>query len=322
MDTKKPDRHRGHGHHRPAGPRRLGARVRGLAGGHEPAKPPSTRDSSVPRSTRLPRVQPEWVVVYRFDSIAHVQAWINSAHAAGSTGRGSAVLRRARHPAGSRRRRAAHGSPRHRRRDPPREPGERRGLPRLAGPTARGGEQVRRASAAPSCSARSRVFRTSGPRSTATRTPTDLDTWLISKERQDLLAEGEKFSDFRSSTIDNSFGSWFAFDEHGNQVPPPSETKTSIAVWVGLYPTVVLLTPRAVAAADAAVAQPARRKPAVQLHHDLRDDALLREPAAETLAPTAAGHAAGSERTGEASASSPPSPRSGWSVFYLVTTQL
>lgn len=26
------------------------------------------------------------------------------------------------------------------------------------------------------------------------------------------------------------------------QAPPPSSTKTSIAVWVGLYPTVVLLT--------------------------------------------------------------------------------
>ena len=45
-----------------------------------------------------------------------------------------------------------------------------------------------------------------------------------------------------SRTIDNSFGSWFAFDEHGAEAPPPSDTKTSIAVWVGLYPTVVLLT--------------------------------------------------------------------------------
>jgi antibiotic biosynthesis monooxygenase (ABM) superfamily enzyme len=70
----------------------------------------------------------------------------------------------------------------------------------------------------------------------------DLDKWLISKERQQLLAEGEKFSDFHSRTIDNSFGSWFAFDEHGKLAPPPSETKTSIAVWVGLYPTVVILT--------------------------------------------------------------------------------
>ncbi len=70
----------------------------------------------------------------------------------------------------------------------------------------------------------------------------DLDSWLGSTERQQLLAEGEKFADFQSRTIDNSFGSWFAFDQHGAEVPPPSETKTSIAVWVGLYPTVVLLT--------------------------------------------------------------------------------
>ena len=70
----------------------------------------------------------------------------------------------------------------------------------------------------------------------------DLDTWLISPERQALLAEGDRFSDFQSHTIDNSFGSWFAFDDHGVQTPQPSETKTSIAVWVGLYPTVVLLT--------------------------------------------------------------------------------
>ena len=70
----------------------------------------------------------------------------------------------------------------------------------------------------------------------------DLDTWLISEQRKQLLAEGEKFADFHSRTIDNSFGSWFAFDEHGNEAPPPSEIKTSIAVWVGLYPTVVLLT--------------------------------------------------------------------------------
>ena len=64
----------------------------------------------------------------------------------------------------------------------------------------------------------------------------------MSDERRQLLAEGEKFADFKSRTIDNSFGSWFAFDEHGPDSPPPSEIKTSIAVWVGLYPTVVLLS--------------------------------------------------------------------------------
>ncbi|MET8678177.1 hypothetical protein ABZW18_11450 [Streptomyces sp. NPDC004647] len=69
-----------------------------------------------------------------------------------------------------------------------------------------------------------------------------LDAWLASTERQEVLAEGEKFNDFKLSKIDNSFGSWFAFEENGKEAPPPSETKTSIAVWVGLYPTVVLLT--------------------------------------------------------------------------------
>jgi antibiotic biosynthesis monooxygenase (ABM) superfamily enzyme len=70
----------------------------------------------------------------------------------------------------------------------------------------------------------------------------DLDRWLVSDERKQLLAEGDKFADFKSRTIDNSFGNWFAFDEHGEKAPPPSDIKTSIAVWVGLYPTVVLLT--------------------------------------------------------------------------------
>ncbi|MEU6776497.1 antibiotic biosynthesis monooxygenase [Streptomyces sp. NPDC046759] len=70
-----------------------------------------------------------------------------------------------------------------------------------------------------------------------------LDAWLTSPQRQRVLAEGEKFNDFRLRTIDNSFGSWFAFEGDGKEAPPPpSETKTSLAVWVGLYPTVVLLT--------------------------------------------------------------------------------
>ena len=44
-------------------------------------------------------------------------------------------------------------------------------------------------------------------------TAADLDRWLTSNERQQLLDEGKKFSDFRLRTIDNSFGSWFAFEE-------------------------------------------------------------------------------------------------------------
>lgn len=68
-----------------------------------------------------------------------------------------------------------------------------------------------------------------------------LDAWLTSPQRQKVLAEGEKFSDFKLHTIDNSFGSWFAFEGNGKEAaPPPSETRTSLAVWAGLYPTVVL----------------------------------------------------------------------------------
>jgi antibiotic biosynthesis monooxygenase (ABM) superfamily enzyme len=72
-------------------------------------------------------------------------------------------------------------------------------------------------------------------------TADDLDRWLLSDERKELLAEGEKFNDYQSRTIDNSFGNWFAFDEHGSEAPPPSNFKTSLAVWVGVYPTVVLI---------------------------------------------------------------------------------
>ncbi len=66
-----------------------------------------------------------------------------------------------------------------------------------------------------------------------------LDAWLNSPQRRELLAQGQ-FGEYRLRTIDQSFGNWFAFDGHGTA--PPSNFKTSIAVWFGLYPTVVLLT--------------------------------------------------------------------------------
>jgi antibiotic biosynthesis monooxygenase (ABM) superfamily enzyme len=70
----------------------------------------------------------------------------------------------------------------------------------------------------------------------------DLDAWLTSDERKQLLADGKRFEDFELHTVDSSFGNWFVFDDRGTQSKPPSDLKTSIAVWVGLYPTVVLLT--------------------------------------------------------------------------------
>lgn len=66
-----------------------------------------------------------------------------------------------------------------------------------------------------------------------------LEAWLNSPRRRELLARAQ-FGDYRLRTIDQSFGNWFAFD--GPAETPPSNFKTSIAVWFGLYPTVVLLT--------------------------------------------------------------------------------
>ncbi|KAF0968260.1 antibiotic biosynthesis monooxygenase [Gordonia sp. YY1] len=67
-----------------------------------------------------------------------------------------------------------------------------------------------------------------------------LEAWLTSPERRALLAEAEEFGEFTLQTIDHSFGNWFS---HGDpDAPPPSNFKTSVAVWVGLYPTVVFLT--------------------------------------------------------------------------------
>ncbi|KAA0096080.1 antibiotic biosynthesis monooxygenase [Mycolicibacterium sp. P1-18] len=66
-----------------------------------------------------------------------------------------------------------------------------------------------------------------------------LDAWLTSSRRQELLSS-KRFADFTMRRIDHSFGNWFDYGE--TDAPPPSDFKTSIAVWMGLYPTVVFLT--------------------------------------------------------------------------------
>lgn len=40
--------------------------------------------------------------------------------------------------------------------------------------------------------------------------------------------------------IDHSFGNWFSLGDR--PAKPPSNIKTSIAVWMGLYPTIMFLT--------------------------------------------------------------------------------
>ncbi|HEY9312234.1 antibiotic biosynthesis monooxygenase [Williamsia sp.] len=186
-------------------------------------------------------VQPDWVVVYRFDSISNVQAWINSSTRQEHLDRGQAYV------------------------DGPATQQVISGGAHAADPLVTvvvthrvNPEQVEdflawqnrleEAEKKFDGFRGSELFRPiEGLQEEWTalyryNSAADLSTWLSSEERQGLLAEGAKFSDYELRTIDNSFGSWFAFDDKGNEVPPPSDFKTSIAVWVGLYPTVVLLT--------------------------------------------------------------------------------
>ncbi len=185
-------------------------------------------------------VQQEWVVVYRFDSIPHVMAWLNSA---------------------TRQERLAAGQ----------EFFDGPGTQQVLGGGSRSADPLVTVAVSHRVSDadvdefiawqdRLRLAESMFPgfRGTELFRPVlgvqdewtalyrydsaaDLDRWLVSDERRRLLAEGEKFADFQSRTIDNSFGNWFAFDENGHEAPPPSDVKTSVAVWVGLYPTVVFL---------------------------------------------------------------------------------
>ena len=186
-------------------------------------------------------VQSDWVVVYRFDSVAHVQAWINSAT------RQELLATGARFFDGPGTQQVISGGAR------PVDPlvtvvVTHRVDPEHVDDFLSWQERLRLAEGSYSGFRGSELFRpVEGIQDEWTalyryENAADLDKWLISEERRALLAEGERFSDFHSRTIDNSFGSWFAFDDHGNEAPPPSDFKTSLAVWMGLYPTVVFLT--------------------------------------------------------------------------------
>ncbi len=66
-----------------------------------------------------------------------------------------------------------------------------------------------------------------------------LDAWLTSDERKETLKTGA-FGDFKMRRIDHSFGNWFSLTDQA--ASPPSNFKTAIAVWMGLYPTVTILS--------------------------------------------------------------------------------
>ena len=203
----------------------------------EAAKYPGFIAAEINRPTA---VQRDWVIVYRFDSMAHVGAWLNSAtrqellldaeqyfdgpgtqQVIGGRGRQSdplvtVVVTHRVDPADT---------------DEFLEWQERLRLAENTFPGFRGTELFRPVEGIQE--EWTALYRYS--------TAEDLDRWLVSDERKQLLADGEKFKDYQSRTVDNSFGNWFAFDDTGAQAAPPSNFKTALAVWVGVYPTVVLI---------------------------------------------------------------------------------
>lgn len=66
-----------------------------------------------------------------------------------------------------------------------------------------------------------------------------LDAWLTSDERTRLLRSAP-FRQYKLRRIDHSFGNWFALT--GDAAKPLSGFKTAIAVWMGLNPTIMILT--------------------------------------------------------------------------------
>jgi uncharacterized protein len=186
-------------------------------------------------------VQPDWVVVYRFDSITHLRNWLNSSTRQEHLDRGQAYFD------GPATQQVLTGGSKvedalvtvvvtH------------RVDPELVDDFVAWQKRVAEQEATFPGFRGSELFRPiEGVQEEWTAmyrfdTASHLDAWLTSDRRKALLAEGERLGEFELRKIDNSFGSWFAFDESGNEAPPPSEIKSAIAVWVGLYPTVVLLT--------------------------------------------------------------------------------
>ncbi len=186
-------------------------------------------------------VQPEWVVIYRFDSVTHLQGWLNSAT------RQERLVSGEQYFDGPGTQQVLGGA------SQPKDPlvtvaVSHRVSPEHVNEFVAWQDRLRLAESKLSGYRGSELFRPiEGVQDEWTAlyrygSAADLEAWLVSEERKQLLEEGAKFADFHSRTIDNSFGSWFAFDAYGEQAAPPSEIKTSLAVWFGLYPTVMVLT--------------------------------------------------------------------------------
>jgi uncharacterized protein len=68
-----------------------------------------------------------------------------------------------------------------------------------------------------------------------------LDRWLASPERAQWTDKlTQEMGEYHLKTLSDGFGQWFA--SLGDDVPRPPGWKMALTVWLGLYPTVMILT--------------------------------------------------------------------------------
>jgi uncharacterized protein len=68
-----------------------------------------------------------------------------------------------------------------------------------------------------------------------------LENWLASPERAQWIDKlTQEMGDYRLKTLSEGFGQWFA--TLGDDAPAPPGWKMAMTVWLGLYPTVMVLT--------------------------------------------------------------------------------
>lgn len=181
----------------------------------------------------------EWTVIYRFDSQGHLEAWLVSPERAELLGRGADLLEGPESQQvliGDRDQGAVTVVVTHAV-EPSREDEFRAWTRRLtdaerAFPGFRGSELF-----PPVPGVQDRwtiVFRFDSDE--------HLNGWLESPQRRQLLEEEGSFRDYELRRISSPFGAWFSFADGGEDGGGPSQWKTALAVLVGLYPTVVLLS--------------------------------------------------------------------------------
>src|SRR5262245_24209285 len=70
-----------------------------------------------------------------------------------------------------------------------------------------------------------------------------LDRWLRSDERKQWITKLDRnIADYKLKSLSEGFGPWFGSDFADGSAQIPAGWKMALSVWLGLYPTVMLLS--------------------------------------------------------------------------------